>query len=375
MGSQLSHHQQITKENQPASTRSLGASGSNSIASDSNSIASYSNSIAFDRSRHHDDSENQLCILGVEQMLAKENYYTWLLRDESRMENLDISHMKINKSPYRRSRIAMLGSCNGLVCARVSEDGTKTVLWNPTTKEFRYLPKPITLIPRIVGPPNYVIMGFGYDDHNKDYKLVRYELGEKQQIEIQVFTQSSNSWRQLIRDLSVYTPVDPSTAPVALNGALHWYTNARDEQKEVIFSFNLRDEEFFELPAPPLKKISDTFRLAKWRGSLVALHNRDFWVMMSDTEEPWTKLFTISMAYRIYEPWLCGIWKDQLLVYYDECKELILYEHPAISGESLSQRSQQLKKLVGVAKQVDYRFNVLDYVESQVSVHPLVSSS
>ncbi|RXH91552.1 hypothetical protein DVH24_020575 [Malus domestica] len=62
--------------------------------------------------------------------------------------------------------ISILGSCNGVVCIKSTENA-EIALWNPSIQKFKRIP-----FTPSVSSPQY---GFGYDSTNDDYKLVEIE--------------------------------------------------------------------------------------------------------------------------------------------------------------------------------------------------------
>ncbi|KAM5554634.1 hypothetical protein ABKV19_022837 [Rosa sericea] len=79
------------------------------------------------------------------------------------------SHLAIRKLKFPvmlpdSSITTIIGSCNGLICIDVDQEGI--AIWNPCTGESNVLPKPTDhYIPQF--------SGFGYDSTNDDYKVVR----------------------------------------------------------------------------------------------------------------------------------------------------------------------------------------------------------
>ena len=60
--------------------------------------------------------------------------------------------------------IGIMGSCDGLICLFV--DYAKLVLWNPSTRDYKELPKPSC------DHSFDFFAGIGYDSSNADYKFV-----------------------------------------------------------------------------------------------------------------------------------------------------------------------------------------------------------
>lgn len=342
------------------------------ITNDSSLIASH---------LHHHSVTNRLSILvcaDEKLQLGLASYYqdTLLLCNESTVEKFDISYHLTDRSLIHKYGVKIVGSCNGLVCLSLSETGTTVVLLNPATKESRVLPEPIM---PLENKSNFrkrssVTMGFGFDRHKKDYKLVRIDRFLLDIEGVQVFTKSSNSWRQVRHGL-VSTFVVQGFPAVAVNGSLHWLGWDEKMSKSCVLSFDLHEEEFYTLATPPQENESHLFRFkfANWRESLVALEDYNIW-LFSNTEKSWTKLFKIDIPSYTF-PW-CGlfaVWRDRVLLCADQT--LLSYEHPKISGKRSGEKVKVIKELRKFEPRASYSFQALDYVESLVSVNPTVTST
>ena len=146
------------------------------------------------------------------------------------------------------SNPVIFGSVNGLIC--IEFDQTDIVIWNPSTKESKLLPQ-ATVIDDDISIAS-VFYGFGYDDKNKDYKVVRASIrGEyasngvtwSRNIIIEVFSLKTGSWRtsQVINCMgSEDLGIDGQGCLV--NETLHWL----DQRGRVLRSFDLVEEKFGE---------------------------------------------------------------------------------------------------------------------------------
>jgi len=234
--------------------------------------------------------------------------------------------------------IIILGSAsvNGTLCLY---QGLKTVLWNPSTSEFKIIPpsfKPKETI-EFKLPPH----GFGYDCVTDDYKVIRKvrnplefegcdwvclpdkddpfwetdvhnldlndDFWEEKGLIInlfqpfwEIYSLRSDSWRKLdgFDDMPDYFP--GITPMVNLNGFCHWLTQGPDND---IVSFNFSKETFFAttLPSSDVNHGSYTFALVELNESLSVIYNYnrmpDFhiWVLGEvGVNESWTKLFIIG---------------------------------------------------------------------------------
>ncbi|PON72402.1 F-box domain containing protein [Trema orientale] len=298
-----------------------------------------------------------------------------LLRDESTAEDLEIVLY------HHWFRFEIVGSCNGLVCVALLAIArtwiVDTVLWNPATKEWRYLPEPISSESQ---RRDSNLLSFGYDHDNSDYKLVRVELKARKMVRVHVFSRSSNSWRQATgTDLS-----DKEVAQevgVIVNGVL--YLMAHDENSSrngrTILSFNLCDEKFEDEMRPPLFKKRSEFCLSKWKDSLtlqeVEFPSFIFWVKgdMSSSagaqrSYSWTRLLKFEFATPAADHYFVGAWKNGFLFtkYLNGGAYDSLDSGELISIEPLSHKPITTLKKIGSEAMFSGAF---DYVESLVSVY------
>ncbi|KAK6803524.1 hypothetical protein RDI58_001308 [Solanum bulbocastanum] len=173
---------------------------------------------------------------------------------------------------------SIVGSCNGLVL--VSNDKYVLFLMNPTTLEYRKIPKSPLGLPRC----STCMSDLGYDIANNDYKVI---------------TLSDLGYDIAINDYKVITLsgyYDLSFVVVFLNRALHWYTSP-----SAIVAFDLSDEKFFEVPMPTNTTLDDDdsmnfYHFMALGGCLCMLVCRtnenefDVWMMKEyGVAESWTK--------------------------------------------------------------------------------------
>ncbi|XP_050384656.1 F-box/kelch-repeat protein At3g23880-like [Argentina anserina] len=148
--------------------------------------------------------------------------------------------------------IVNVGSCNGIMCIRVRGD---YVLWNPCTGEHNVLPKPSAAC-----YSRYY--GFGYDDVNDDYKVVkesRMEVDDDGWVKpmIQVFSLRKGTWM---------TYPGPKNANMRgqgayMNGKLHWlwFEEQGDMESSEIWAFSLAEEKFHEAILIPLNRLPNLY--------------------------------------------------------------------------------------------------------------------
>lgn len=248
------------------------------------------------------------------------------------------------------SQFVVIGSCNGLFCVDLRAPDERCasfiLLWNPVTKQNRFLPKPqIDASAKGVD----LVLAFGFEPETSDYKVVRivyYHSAENSSamsdeddmfvMQIEVYKMSMDSWTTFrastllcsaVSNVSLEEePVLPleirKSSPVFLKGAFHWLAidprNHEDDQSAIV-SFDLKDEQL------RLMTVLDSFRQG---GKLVLINDLlshivshqprdglayDIWVMNSyGVKESWTKQFTVKES--LGTLWPLGYWKDEFLL-------------------------------------------------------------
>ncbi|XP_043693194.1 F-box protein CPR1-like [Telopea speciosissima] len=202
------------------------------------------------------------------------------------------------KSPNYKAKI--VGSCNGLLCISYSDDDI--FLWNPSTRRHQKLPITPIEFP-FDNRLRYIVYGFGYDSTSDDYKLVRvvrffgdhHYPGLTSHSEVKIYSLRTNSWRR-IGDLPIHLRYIYNAGNFA-NSALHWV----GINSKFIVSFDLKDEEFREVPLPDSAENEFPWDVEFLKGQLCLLHTFrfqrvEFWMM----KDSWVKVFSIE------HPWL--IW-------------------------------------------------------------------
>ncbi|XP_026443002.1 F-box/kelch-repeat protein At3g23880-like [Papaver somniferum] len=162
------------------------------------------------------------------------------------------------------------GTCDGLFCLGF-EVGVADVLylWNPATREYKELPES----PNESSESKEIgVCGFGYDDRNGDYKIVKL-LQYRRMVEdsypvdredpsqgmslVDVYTMGSNSWKS-IASVPYSFPIcgDPG---VLVNGVLHWLGYTQPKHYNVLLLWSLlistkRDSKNCNCQNNPLRK-------------------------------------------------------------------------------------------------------------------------
>ncbi|PRQ52355.1 putative F-box domain-containing protein [Rosa chinensis] len=191
---------------------------------------------------------------------------------------------------YSRHRI-LVGSCNGLVCVEL--DLGAIMLWNPSTRDSKVLPKP----PRVINSKfSYCFYGFGYDSASDDYKVIRGFTDFAKKIMIHIFSLKTGSWRT-VEDIDYVGFI--MGKGLFLNGALHWLY-CLPEGGSRILSFDLGAEKFQKtIPLP----YDDWFRDPLIHKNCLCVltcptgtNNFNIWMMKEyGVKESWTEVLQFSL--------------------------------------------------------------------------------
>ncbi|KAL7595151.1 hypothetical protein Lser_V15G29452 [Lactuca serriola] len=130
----------------------------------------------------------------------------------------------------------LFGSSLGLVC--ISPSPSEILVANPATREAQRIKE------HDITDAKLLCWGFGYDSFADDFKVViGFTKGDGLTC-FQVLALKSNEWK-VIGDVNY--SID-SRIGILCNGALHWVM--KKNNKKVILSFCLSEEEFKEIPQP-----------------------------------------------------------------------------------------------------------------------------
>uniref|UniRef100_A0A7N0VJD1 F-box domain-containing protein n=1 Tax=Kalanchoe fedtschenkoi TaxID=63787 RepID=A0A7N0VJD1_KALFE len=198
-------------------------------------------------------------------------------------------------------------SCNGLVLVR-SAALSEYLVWNPTIRELESLPP----IPLPDSELNYIgllepAIGFGYDEANKDYKVVApISLSSPDEMPLEriymMYSSRPKAWRK-INVPDKYHILSDSSCPQQLYGALHWLSYTYDNHVTIL-SFELAADELHEIPTPWSQFPEMPYmKLWKYEGHLsIVMANQmgtvyNVWGMKGYLEKnySWRFLFTIPM--------------------------------------------------------------------------------
>ncbi|KDP30859.1 hypothetical protein JCGZ_13802 [Jatropha curcas] len=210
------------------------------------------------------------------------------------------------------SELAIVGSCNGLLCLWHSLYKDECYIYNPFSRHYTKLPKPEQFQTQ-----KRVVLGFGFHEITKEYKVVRivyykkedeevdnlqlrrYSLLPESEVQVLSLGNGSVTWRS-IGNRSFQLGIQ-SQSQVLINGRLHWLTDQlRHQAPRQLISFDLRDEKFKEIPSPNDRRFAIfCSHLVILRGCLSAVvrgyGQLGVWVMKEyGVQDSWTKEFVIK---------------------------------------------------------------------------------
>ncbi|XP_059670626.1 putative F-box protein At1g32420 [Cornus florida] len=219
-------------------------------------------------------------------------------------------------------------------------DWDNIALWNPATREFRFLPMPNPNI-----PPDFTVFiyrfGFGLDPTTNDYKVVWIrtyadDYEDYHSAVIVVFYLSTNSWRLFEADLSRVAYVHESSCSTCLNGVYYWLTSVLDKlglrttyYYNAILTFDLSNEVFGDIPGPQDIPVVNWGNLIIYNDSISVMcfdpreveKYVDIWVMKE--EGCWTKQLTMGPVIDVDRA--LGFWKNGELFLETTTSKLVLY--------------------------------------------------
>lgn len=165
--------------------------------------------------------------------------------------------------PSNTENITIVGSSNGLVCIKCghydSSQPPPFVLWNPATKESRFLPPPPRIRDLVGGggcfnffSEDLTCLGvkFTFVGSIGDYKLVSVWHNDRgRSICADTFTLAKNSWKRSIVYTKVVMTTFSETGCVLVDGKLHWlgalgFGGIYPDSEWIVVSFDTCEEKF-----------------------------------------------------------------------------------------------------------------------------------
>lgn len=284
------------------------------------------------------NQDNKPLLLRFYDRVEKEENYTIRCDDETFSDQFTRIEFPF-KSPLGYFRI--VGICNGLVCLSddLFGDTERVILWNPSIRKSVDLQMPVR--PKY---PHMFVLGFGVCPVTNDHKVVRVVYLKDSSLnftvppELQVYSLSIGSWRDVNASAPSCYMVEYTWSQVFVFGAVHWLAYRKQGEsgsRNLIVSFHMGDEVFHEvmLPNSLANDIVYDMSVSLLGDSLTALkYNKEtgqesccVWVMRDyGVAESWTKLYNISIPERLTRT--IGFRKDGEVILSLSNNELVSYD-------------------------------------------------
>ncbi|XP_021807880.1 F-box/kelch-repeat protein At3g06240-like [Prunus avium] len=327
------------------------------------------------------------------------------LRFLSSFEDMDMTNLK---QPLfgEENTFRIVGHCDGIICVQLN--AAEVLLWNPAIHEAPKLLPPEPYLDVDIGSSMRDMsraLGFGYDPKTNDYKVVdigypgyeTYGDGGNDLIiytpKPVVYSLGTDTWREIATGSleTETTNLWPEDFQFYLKGMCYWVGHEQsklidgwgdmlvEEVRDVIISFDMRDEVFHDILLPHVYGLSPTIfyniRLLLWYHKSVALfgchgwgHNDEsfgIWVLHEEFgnrpnnnyyNATWTKhhAFDLTLTHKPL-----AFWKSDEILLVSEYGYL-----PLVSYNLHTKASSQCLPILGKA----IGFAAVIYVPSMVSV-------
>ncbi|XP_026398454.1 F-box protein CPR1-like [Papaver somniferum] len=217
--------------------------------------------------------------------------------------------------PYEFAcHVDIFGSSYGLLCILVGDqyfDDHIICIWNPTTKEYKRVPKsPNNQFPYdLIIDKHRVIYGFCYDCKIGDFKLIKAVgfVGVTSRCGVQLYNLGSNSWNNTYQFIPYCFQWYIRRSRITVHGSLHWLGRPGVESMQmqrvpdVIVSFGICEERFHDLTLPAavendgVVKKTATWSI-RWNGEIL-LANYDHSFILYNPRSDRAKKVTIPGIY------------------------------------------------------------------------------
>ncbi|MCD7445957.1 hypothetical protein HAX54_024661 [Datura stramonium] len=156
-----------------------------------------------------------------------------------------------NPFPFFFHEMAVVGSCNGIVCLCKPPWGDMITLWNPAMRQSRAVQ--LSKKKPLMGVHSGVSIGLAYDSLENDFfilSLLCFRLGPRVPDEVEMCSTKSFRWKQLKNEVG-FRVLGPS-CNVIIKGVPYWSALVEDEYglREVLVYFDVGRKVFEKLPMP-----------------------------------------------------------------------------------------------------------------------------
>ncbi|KAG8364886.1 hypothetical protein BUALT_Bualt18G0045200 [Buddleja alternifolia] len=167
------------------------------------------------------------------------------------------------------SKYNVVGVCEGLICLTKEHSHniiSHIYIWNPLVGTLK-----------LVTPSETVVFGFGSDKN--DYRIIKIIYHGKCLHEVEIYSLTTDSWRRIECKPAKWWWINFQSIGVFLEGSIYWlsWTCAGYWESHLILRFDLDEEIFEEMVAPPSSNICKRKELAMVNGFLVLLEAIDMW--------------------------------------------------------------------------------------------------
>lgn len=195
-----------------------------------------------------------------------------------------------------RRSVQVVGSVNGLICLAIAKK--YFFIWNTSIRKFKKLPECRDEF--CFG--HHFMYGFGYDEVNRDYKVVVGFHNESYHysflVKAKMYSLNSDFWTS-IEDFK--SGVLGGKSGVFVNGKLHWANSVYRRSGWDIISVDLADRTWGKVEQPYYGEGDFGWTLGVLGRNLSVCCNyytiqTDVWVLKEyGVEESWIKMFTIDI--------------------------------------------------------------------------------
>ncbi|KAF2319690.1 hypothetical protein P3X46_024411 [Hevea brasiliensis] len=268
-------------------------------------------------------------------------------------------YMNLDKPSKLKQYYSIIGSCNGLICFADSfwGCGNAFTLWNPCIRKTLTLPKPNITFKTHGGYQAFV--GFGYDLHTDDYKVLRIAAStENDQSTIEVYSLLSGSWKCLPTLVLKYEILD-SFSEAFVKGVFHFIASPKNAQdRMLVLGFDVGDEVLRDNLLP--ETFNEEIRsVLVYKESNIAVFTLDsnylchLWLMKKYGDlGSWIKVFIVETQEGLIPRALRFRKSGELLLSFSE-GEIVLYD-----------LEKQQTKSLGIHKKLGDCIFLHPYVES-----------
>ncbi|KAK1368157.1 F-box protein CPR30 [Heracleum sosnowskyi] len=235
-----------------------------------------------------------------------------------------------------------VGASNGLICV-CQKQMNDVFLFNPATKKSRKIANsPPHEFPTSFSQFEDYMCGFGYDQINDDYKVVKIAVCYSSRfrgITAFVYSLKTNAWTR-IQNIPSNIRFD-SNIGIFASGSVHWMASkSPDIADNIILGFDLQLQQFKEVPFPPITRALVNFNWKCLLGVGECLcftdnypnSSMDVWLMKEyGAQNTWYKAFTVEQrstfgSFKSFRPLAFSKSHSNVLLLEVDGKKLLWYD-------------------------------------------------